>query len=331
MALSLQGSFFLSLWIEAMVYGVYFCLFVIDFALAFSRRRKRENRYGFVFWLTSVMFLVATLHVILAGIRLMKYGVPMSIPIIIPVSSDGQPFKLPEGGGLFTLAGSWENLAYNTLYPVQEILGSVAVVHRSWVLWNKNWKIIAIPLLLLVTAIVLGSVTAALLARLDIMAAALPTSVFDLTISFYAVTLFLNILSTCLMIYPLWSSYRHQVLPRRSSIVRPVLWILVESAALQIILEAWVIGLFVTQHATLNILVSAIPPAVGITFSLITTRVKLVWLSRDAVITEVNLPTLPTFNTHTMDTSLSENSRRDVETPSVSMPLQRMKSDSVSR
>ena len=74
------------------------------------------------------MFILSTLHVILAGYRFMKWGVPTNpFPDGVPFSSEGGPFAVEKGLG-FALAGSWENLTYSTLYPISELLGSAAAV-----------------------------------------------------------------------------------------------------------------------------------------------------------------------------------------------------------
>ncbi|KAL0062543.1 hypothetical protein AAF712_010582 [Marasmius tenuissimus] len=317
-ALSYQGSFFLAVWIEAIVFGLYFCLFGIDLILTFaSRGREGERRYlKSVFWFTNVMFFIATLHVILAGYRFMKWGVPTKpFSDNIPFASEGGPFAVPEGI-TFVLAGSWENLTYSTLYPISEILGSAAAIYRCWVLRNKSWKIITIPLFLLLAEIV--SVITGLLTRASLDSPLNPTLGY-LTISFYVVTLFLNITATALMILPLWSGYRQQMLPGRSSILRPVFWILLESAALQVLLELVILGLFMARHPALNIMVSILPPSVGIIFSLITVRIKLAYLGRDTNMTGVDLPTMsqPTFTT--MNTLSQDHSPTDT-IPSPNFP-----------
>ncbi|KAK1218810.1 hypothetical protein PQX77_018487 [Marasmius sp. AFHP31] len=106
----------------------------------------------------------------------------------------------------------------------------------------------------------------------------LSAPVRDMMQIFYAAAVLGNLLPTGLMVYRLWKSHHKSTQSgiKTPSILYPILRILVESASLQLIVEAILLCLFDTGRQEQFIVLPLIVPVVGITFSLITIRIKLV-------------------------------------------------------
>ncbi|KAG6907864.1 hypothetical protein DXG01_007078 [Tephrocybe rancida] len=96
------------------------------------------------------------------------------------------------------------------------------------------------------------------------------------TKTFYSVAVALNILTTGLMAYRIWLTHQRSAayIQGRGRLL-PVLHILIESAALQLIVETILLALYCSNIDAQYILVESVASVVGITFNLITIRLKL--------------------------------------------------------
>ncbi|PPQ79623.1 hypothetical protein CVT25_003211 [Psilocybe cyanescens] len=112
-------------------------------------------------------------------------------------------------------------------------------------------------------------------------AAALPASIFNPVLlqwikTFYAIAVVLNVMTTGLMSYRIWMAHKNSASyvvgkGRLLSIIR----ILIESAALQLVVEIVLLGLYTANLNAQYILLECVTPTVAITFNTITVRIKL--------------------------------------------------------
>ncbi|KAG6904678.1 hypothetical protein DXG01_008150 [Tephrocybe rancida] len=94
--------------------------------------------------------------------------------------------------------------------------------------------------------------------------------------SFYAVAVVSNIKTTTLMASRVWKTHRRSVayIGGRSRVF-PHLHIFIESTALQLIVESVLLALFCSNINAQYIVLESVVPIVGITFNVITIRIKL--------------------------------------------------------
>ncbi|KAK7028000.1 hypothetical protein VNI00_015086 [Paramarasmius palmivorus] len=267
---SLRTSFLLSLYLEGWAYGFLLCLYACTLYIKFNVKilGYRDTQTMVMFVISTVMFFIATFHVIMNMYRLLR-----------AFSDNCGRIRGPE---LYLgRLNRWDHVLKDTLYATQEILGNAAAVYRTWILWGKSWKIIAFPTVMLIAKAIAGYMTCSIFAHVD------PThNVFDPHLNgwiktFWSLSVALNIITTALMAYRIWSTHRLSLtyssgkIGRAKSRLLPIIWVLVESAALQLIAELILLGLYCNNSEAQYVVLELITPIVGITFNAITIRLKL--------------------------------------------------------
>lgn len=242
-------------------FGRLFCGMMV---LSFGRGRRRSDIHGkIMIGISSVMFLISTLHLILGMYRLQQAF----------VAHAGYP------GGVSAYIANvmrWEDVATNILYGTQEVLGNAAAVYRCYVLRSKDWRVIALPLMLLVGSLVSGCTMIPPLAAADTPA----TLPIDRSIkAFYSLAVAQNILTTGLMAFRIWrtSSESAKYYGRENTLI-PMIRVLIESAALQLLVEALTLGLYAGGLNAVLLPQGMVAPVVGLTFNaiaIIAIRIKL--------------------------------------------------------
>ncbi|THV06491.1 hypothetical protein K435DRAFT_960469 [Dendrothele bispora CBS 962.96] len=263
--LSLDRSFLLAAGFEALVYGFFFCIFGATMIIHFSSRyTSRFDRQSNVMIITSsIMFIIATIHLATNWYRV----------LIAYVGDDSNQ------GGAVTFLGRltpWHRVLTDTLYPTQENLGGAAAIYRTWILWDRDWRLIILPSFMLIANVVAEVNILVLYVTAD------PTTViFDGRLnswirSFFSIVVALNIITTGLMGYRLWSTHRKssRYITERSKLIE-VLRIFLESAALQLVTQIILLALYSVHNNAQNLLLESSVPIVGITFNAIAIRIRL--------------------------------------------------------
>ncbi|KAF4580795.1 hypothetical protein AB1N83_008442 [Pleurotus pulmonarius] len=265
--LPLDEALLLGLWLESVAYGFFLCLFCGTMVLSFGRGRRHSDIHGkIMIGISSVMFLISTLHLILGMYRIQQ----------VFVAHAGYP-----GGVSAYIADAmrWEDIATNILYGTQEVLGNAAAVYRCYVLWSKDWRIIALPLMLLVGSLVSGCTMIPPLAAADTPA----TLPIDRSIKvFYSLAVAQNVLTTALMAFRIWRTWSESAkYYEGENTLLPIIRVLVESAALQLVVEALTLGLCAGGLNAVLLPQGVVTPVVGITFTAIAIRIKLRMAAND--------------------------------------------------
>ncbi|KAJ3842651.1 hypothetical protein F5878DRAFT_374850 [Lentinula raphanica] len=212
--------------------------------------------------ISTLMFFIATWHLAMNAFRLVEGYVDHAL----------------SPGGAAAYIGNlrpWHHILKDTLYATQENLGSAAAIYRCWVLWGQNWKIIIFPSFLLTFNIIAGYMVCGLYSTVSST-----ETVFDPRLTvwikiFYSLAVVLNIITTSLMSYRIWTTHRQSSSYASSqSHLMPILRILVESAALQLVVEIVLLALYSQDINAQYILLESVASIVGITFNIITLRIK---------------------------------------------------------
>ncbi|KIK51359.1 hypothetical protein GYMLUDRAFT_78233 [Collybiopsis luxurians FD-317 M1] len=250
-----EVRFFLAIF-SATMYG--------HFSPTFNNTRTRVARHtNTMIGISSLMFVIATMHLALNAARTVAGYVDHG---------------LTPGGPVAFIAPlrPWDHVLKDTLYATQESLGSTAAIYRCWVLWNRNWKVIVIPVALLVVEIVAGYMVCGLY-----VTSSSTTSIFDPQLitwitTFYSFAVGLNIVTTSLMSYRIWSTHRQSSAYKANNNSRllSILRILIESAALQLIVEIVLLALYCSDINAQFILLESVASVVGITFNAIAIRIR---------------------------------------------------------
>ncbi|KAK1217744.1 hypothetical protein PQX77_019586 [Marasmius sp. AFHP31] len=166
---------------------------------------------------------------------------------------------------------SWHNIAKALLLLSQVVLGSSVALYRTWIIWNRNYKVICFPFVLLFAqtvswlAMVAFFTSKQALARVDLVA----------WVKSHAIILIImNLTTTSLMVYRIWSTVLSTSRYFTSKLA-PLPKIVIESAMLQLVAEVTALTLFVAGSRGFLIAMEAITPVIGITFNALTIRIKL--------------------------------------------------------
>lgn len=262
--------FIIAGWVEAVAYGFLFCIFCVTLYFTFGGARKSSDSHSkILLGISTSMFLIATLHACLGCYRLVAAYV-----------FNG---RNPRGGpaGYLGNLGHWDAIFTEVLYATQEILGGAAAIYRCWVLWNKQFKIVALPILLLIVTIIFGYWTDVLFTRQGTVEANLHELIQlkHWIRTFYSVAVVQNILTTGLMIYAIYRNYRNTVGAnlRTYGGIR-MTWLMrtmVEAAALQLLIELLLLILFLVGTNIQYIFLDSVVPVIGITFNAMTISYRL--------------------------------------------------------
>ncbi|KAF4587100.1 hypothetical protein EYR40_011121 [Pleurotus pulmonarius] len=269
--LPLDKAFLLAAWLESLAYGFFLCLFC-GTLLSNSGSGKRNDIHGRVMvGISCVMFIIATWHAAINCFRLL--------------SAFTGHAENPSGAaaGYMGNLRRWDQIMKDTLYATQEILGNAAGIYRCFILWNSDWRVIALPLLLL-----LGSFGASAHQPPDPRRnLTSPVSATSLRLNpwiqaFSSIAVAQNIITTALMAFRIWRTSARSAQFRTENRLLPIVRILVESAALQLVVEALVWALYSRSANAQYVVLELVTPMVGITFNAIAIRIKLRLLSDSA-------------------------------------------------
>lgn len=136
--ISLTLASLVSLWMETLFYGGYAVLyFICMYILLYSRRRQTSMNKAMVFTATA-MFLLSTAHIVIGLVRALKAFVD---------SSDGALEYYSE-------IWNWLSIFKQALYATNNILADGLVVYRCYIVWNYDYKIITVPIIMLLSTTV---------------------------------------------------------------------------------------------------------------------------------------------------------------------------------
>ncbi|KAJ7924140.1 hypothetical protein B0H13DRAFT_2315751 [Mycena leptocephala] len=278
--ISVEKTFIVSQACEATCYGFFLCIFILSVYthLNVSRRTTHTN---IMFAMACAMFIVSTSHFVIIFYRTV-YGL--------------LEMATTQGGSAAFLANprSWHAIMRDALYMTQCILGDSVAIYRCWILWDRDFRVVALPLVFLVASIVSGSTACQRLSTVTSYGHIFDPAVWDWIAVFYALALGQNTITTGLMAFRLWSVDRRSKAYNvgRSQFFSTML-LLIESAALYFVLQVLVLAAFLAKSNIQLVLLGSIPPIVGITFTLVTIRVA--FRSRPSTEGSSQTPTVGSF------------------------------------
>jgi len=259
----LDKTFIIATWLEALVYGFFFCLFSASMYVNVTLRKSQDNHSRIMFYIGVVMFVIATVHLAMNCYRMIQ----------------GYVVHVDEPGGAVAYLGDlrpWDHIFKDTLYATQEIFGDGVAIYRTWVIWNHDYKVVAVPFILFIVSCISGYAVCGLYNTVDPTATVFNPVLTQWIKTFYAVAVVQSTLTTGLMAYRIWSTDRRTAHYRTAaSTLMPVLKILVESASLLFVVEVLLLSLYLANYNAQYILLEIVTPIVGITFTAITIRITL--------------------------------------------------------
>lgn len=249
----------IAIWLEAIFYGLYTMLFFATCRIMIKRRATEVFSSRVFLFSGIVIYLLATLHVVFAVYRLVR----------------GYALHITGNKGFlyFNEHVRWENFSHLVISALVTWIGDALVIYRCFLVWRRNFWVIAVPALLLVLSMAATFVNW----RWFQDPTSIPwTTVQPLFDMLFPLNLAQNVLTTGLISYMIWSQHRTTKasgLQLSSSFnLITIFRIVVESAMIYTVVIIIIIILFRLNHPAALIFQYIQTPVIGMVFSLIAIR-----------------------------------------------------------
>ncbi|KAF8188853.1 hypothetical protein K438DRAFT_1833436 [Mycena galopus ATCC 62051] len=255
-----------SLVVETLFYGIFLVLFFAMCYLRLSTQEKEKSRFADgVLWRTSVevsllaILALATAHwtitIFCFFSAFLGNGDDTLGAVLIALLTRLKLFVITE----------------NALTVFSMLVGDAILIHRTWVIWNRNIRVALLPISLWIGMMVSGLVAVSLLYRGS------PGSVqatFNWVFANFMLSTITSFYCTTIMAWRIWKTCRESAELRARNIMC-VLTVLVESAA---IWTSWTIA-FVAFHEAGSLaelpINAGVPSLIGIVNTVIHLRVAV--------------------------------------------------------
>ncbi|KAJ7183459.1 hypothetical protein C8R46DRAFT_984653 [Mycena filopes] len=131
-----------------------------------------------------------------------------TLDVAVGLMHNIQAFILYRGAGgaadVFSDISNWVNVVKTVNVVMQTTLGDGMLIYRCWVVYERSWRIVAFPILLWIGGAVCTVMNIVLEIRLHSNALVTSTSLRPVIISFWVLTIILNILTTGMLVYRIW-------------------------------------------------------------------------------------------------------------------------------
>jgi len=258
MAIDFALSELVALAVESFCYGIYFALFGGSVRLLYSKRKTIGNAMPLI-GLASVFAILITWHIITDAVRLVNAFKHSQLPI---------------GGDLYyaNLASAL-SLIKTALYLVITILFDGFILHRCWIIWDRNCLVVVLPFLIFLADIGTGIASIQGLSGI-----AKGDSVFiakqeKIAKSFFSSTVAVNGLCSLLIAYRVWVRQNPVRDSRKAFTLSKEAVIIVESAGIYFVTLICLISTYTRQSNAFNVFLDMASPIIGLSFSLIITRI----------------------------------------------------------
>ncbi|KAJ3841632.1 hypothetical protein EV361DRAFT_622033 [Lentinula raphanica] len=260
MAFGADESKLVSIFIQTLLYGAYTVVFALTIWILVWRHPEGQSINKLMLWTSIVMFTLATMHI---GVNYAR----IFLAFITYRNAEGGP------AAFFNILSNFTQVFGSAIYVAQTLVGDSVVLVRCYIVWGRQWYIVAFPMVLL-----LGS-TASGIGILYSFAHIGDAQVFavqlqDWIVSFFSLTLSTNVICTTLVAYRIWYVNR-SIMNFTHHSWNPVMLLVIESGAIYSATLLSLLILYKTESWFQYVLLDAISPIVGLVFSMIIVRIGL--------------------------------------------------------
>ncbi|RXW21549.1 hypothetical protein EST38_g4296 [Candolleomyces aberdarensis] len=167
----------------------------------------------------------------------------------------------------------WDAYAFPIILAVLTWLGDILVIYRCFLIWQRNYYVIILPVILLLASIGTTSVNLWWFRHTSEIPWSIMKRLFNVT---YPLNFVQNVLTTGFIAYRIYTQYRaskaaHDSISSKLNFIA-IMRIIVESALIYTVQMLLLIILWYTGSPALVIVQHAIAPSIGIVFVLIAIR-----------------------------------------------------------
>ncbi|PFH45948.1 hypothetical protein AMATHDRAFT_43879 [Amanita thiersii Skay4041] len=282
--LNISRSQIVGLSMESLTYGMYCILFLACMSVFWTRYSGGQPISYSFFWSSIVLYLLITAHLVMDIVRTMQAFGQNSV-------ADADNYYLQFQSTLSVVKTSI-NIVVTWIFDAlmvssasdSDLVGffiHTGQLYRCFVVWNKRWSIITLPILLLLADIGSGISLVIVLAHPEDGASVFEGSQAKTVKSFFAMTFITNGLCAGLIAYKLWVTQRELADSLRDSQKRPIslnrIWIIIlESGSIYWVTLVLTLAVYESQagYASL-IFLDITSPITGMVFALIIVRVSI--------------------------------------------------------
>ncbi|KAF8576711.1 hypothetical protein K439DRAFT_1664515 [Ramaria rubella] len=250
--LSFDETFILSIWVELILYGLYLGLFCVSICIIVQDGSYKTTPRKIMFGTMVIMFVLATIHMGINLYRLLRGYVWLR-------DAPGGP------AAYFADLARWDHIVKDSIYVTQTLLGDTLVIYRCWIVWSNSYRVIVLPLALLISSAYCGINVCWLFTK------ASGVSIFASRLAHYITVYF----SLCFTENILTTAAVSILKPEDNSGIMAFVRIVVESAAIYAAATFILLLLYTPNLNIQYIALETITPIVGIVFTSITVRLAL--------------------------------------------------------
>jgi len=257
MAIDFSLSELVALAVESFFYGIYFVLFGSSVKVLLHKR-KAISAAGTLLALAGVFGLLITWHMLTDVVRL-----------VYAFKRDQDPL----GPDLYYAnVASALSLIKTSLYLITTILFDAFILHRCFVVWDRNFLVILLPFLIFLADIGTGVAAVQGLSQLTKADTVFIQKQEKISKSFFSATTAVNGLCTLLIAYRLWTRQGTVRDSRKAFGLTREARIMAESGAIYAITVILIIATYTSQSNSFNVFLDMASPVIGVAYSLIVLR-----------------------------------------------------------
>jgi len=257
MAIDFSLSELVALSVESFFYGIYFVLFFSSFKVLLNKRKTISGATPLLA-VAGVLGILITWHMITDGIR-----------TVYAFKKDQEPL----GSDLYYAnVASSLSLIKTSLYFVTTIIFDAFILHRCYVVWDRNYLVILLPFIVWLADIGTGIASVQGLSGLTTGDSVFIQKQERITKSFLSSTVAVNGLCTLLIAYRLWTRQATMRDSRKAFGLTREAAIMAESGAIYSITLILIISTYASKSNSFNVFLDMASPIIGIAFSLIIIR-----------------------------------------------------------
>ncbi|KAF7336282.1 hypothetical protein MVEN_02176500 [Mycena venus] len=255
--------------LQSLLYGIFLICFFVNLYLRVSKYAN-PKQFGTRAWWnpvvvsTMAIFLTYSGHWILTVVRFSRAVLSGSLETAAALLYYG-----PE-------TSQRTQVVRSALAEMTVLIGDAVIIHRLWLIWNRNFGVVIFPIILWVGVLVCSVAVAYLFSQSHAGHNLFATRAGGWVTANWALPMSVNVYCTALITWQIWSTSR-VVKDLGDGLLMPVLSILVESAA---IWTAWAVFFAIAyqRHSLSEFLAKDLTPSmVALTNMFIHLRVGFGW------------------------------------------------------
>jgi len=166
-------------------------------------------------------------------------------------------------------------IAKTAVFSVQAVLADGLFVWRCYIVWNKNWFIIGLPIIMILGEMASAAGLCWAFWNAQTRHVAFESALAPWITATFSMTLATNVVCTGLIVYRIWRSQRQVEPACKNSTFLPVMVMIIESGAIYSAALISVVVTYSAGHSAQYVLLDFLPSLIGVVFTLIVVRVGL--------------------------------------------------------